>query len=300
MHLQGAPGASLEHVLQVRAVEKRPVFAYATTGAPWLQIGRIVLDGRTARIPLKVPNVPARPGEQLQGKVQVTANGGQRFLVEVSLTISSRMAVRVDRMPAGAVLDMDQVLAVLPVATHEVSEIETIPEVLPVVEESPASIRRGRDEVLEVLPATTGGGTHGRRREGEDEFDRKFSRIVDKPSGGIAKHLFPLAVIVLLLLSVVAHDLWVAVRQPAGPRAGEAGLIDPDPYLAIRFHDTPDDKLPLPTMRFGLVMLRAKTPRATIASSDSRSTSMDDRTTLACAWMARIFASASRPEGGSR
>ena len=34
VHLYGAAGASLEHVLQVRAVEKRPVFAYATTGCP--------------------------------------------------------------------------------------------------------------------------------------------------------------------------------------------------------------------------------------------------------------------------
>ncbi len=66
--LQGAPGVSLEHDLIVRAHEARPVFAYATTGAPWLKIGRVHLDGRTAHIPLKVPNVPARPGNAWKGK----------------------------------------------------------------------------------------------------------------------------------------------------------------------------------------------------------------------------------------
>ncbi|HWG47575.1 MAG TPA: hypothetical protein VN688_32730 [Gemmataceae bacterium] len=258
VQLHGAPGASLEHVLQVRAVEKRPVFAHATTGTPWLQIGRIVLDGRTARIVLKVPNVPACPGEKLQGKVQVTANGGQRFLVEVSLTISGRMAVHVNPMAAAAVLDMDQVLAVVPV--HVVSERETIPEVLAVTEEAPVSVHRGRDEVLEVLSVPVGGTTHGRRREANGDFDRKVSRIHEPSSGGIAKHLLPLGILALMLLIVVVHDLWIIVRQPAGTRAAETALVDPDPYIAIRFHDKPDDKLPMPTMRFGLVMLRVKDP----------------------------------------
>ena len=85
VHFQGPPGVALEHVLLVQTAENRPVYAHATTGIPWLIIGRKVLDGRTARIPLKVPEVPARPGQTLTGKVQVIANGNQRFLVEVSL-----------------------------------------------------------------------------------------------------------------------------------------------------------------------------------------------------------------------
>jgi hypothetical protein len=241
VHLQGAPGACVEHVLQVRAQEKRPVFAYATTGAPWLLIGRIRLEGRTARIPLKVPNVPDRPGEHLQGKVQVTANGGQRFLVEVSLAITGRMAVRVHQLPEAAVVDLDHAFVGVPVlsAADVVSEDETIPEVLPVTAEAPAA-----------------------RRSREDDFDHKVARIRERPSGGTLKHLLPLAFMALLLLSVVMHDLWVIVSQPAGGK-GEAALVDPDPYLAIRFHDGPkeeDDKMPQPTMRFGLVMLRAKDP----------------------------------------
>jgi hypothetical protein len=259
IHLQGPPGATLEHILQVRAQERRPVFAYATTGAPWLRIGRVVLEGQTARIPLKVSSIPARPGEELQGKVQVTANGNQRFLVEVSLTITGRMAVRVDRLPPGQEVPMDQVLAAAPVLTAAdlVAEHSDIPEVLPVAEAAAPPVRHGREGILDVLPAPE----QPRRGARGDDSDKNVTRIVEGGSGGIAKHLLPLAVVALFLLSVVGHDLWVILRQPPAPNAAaDAGPIDPDPYIAIRFHDEPDDKLPLPTMRFGLVMLRAKDP----------------------------------------
>ncbi len=244
VHLQGTPGACLEHVLQVRAQEKRPVFAYATTGAPWLLIGRIRLEGRTARIPLKVPNVPDRPGEQLQGKVQVTANGGQRFLVEVTLSVAGRMAVRVHQTPEAVALDLDQAFVGVPVLTAAdvVSQIETVPEVVPVTAEAPAA-----------------------RHDHEDGFARKVSRIRQRSSSGATKHLLPLGILALLLLAVLAHDVWIVSRSP-GAKNSEAALVDPNPYLAIRFHDGPKEadreKDPMrdPTMRFGLVMLREKDP----------------------------------------
>jgi hypothetical protein len=264
VHLQGAPGASLEHVLVVRAQEARPVFAHATTGAPWLRIGRVHLDGRTARILLKVPNVPARPGERLEGKVQVTANGNQRFLVDVSLTITGRMAVRVDQLPPGAELDMNQVLAAPVLSAADLAGEEgIIPHVLPVAEVVATPVRRGKDEVVAISPASTSGG--GGRQRGKNrggDFDRKVSRI----RKGVAKHLLPLGILLLLLLSVVAHDLIVILLQPPVQAFTDDGFIDPEPYLAIRFHDGPkeqnkeDEKMREPTMRFGLVMLREKDP----------------------------------------
>ncbi len=261
LHLHGAPGASLEHILQVRAVEKRPVFAYATTATPWIRIGRVVLDGRTARIPVKVPSVPAQPGEYLHGKVQVTANGNQRFVVEVSLTIAGRMSMRADQLPPGAVFDMDEVLEVMPVQSVPERAVETksIAEVLTAVEAVP--VHRGHDNVLEVLPVIP--ADDGPRHERDDDFARKVARIHEPSAGGFVKHLVPLAVLTLLLLIVVGHDLWVIVKQSGAGNASEPGLVDPDPYLAIRFHDGPkerDDKMPEPTMRFGLVMLREKDP----------------------------------------
>ncbi len=93
LRLEGAPGAAVESAVVVQTSERRAVFAHATTAEPWLKIDQPVLGGRTARIPVRVPRVPDRPGEVLRGRVQVTANGNQRFAVEVTL------AVRNDRGP---------------------------------------------------------------------------------------------------------------------------------------------------------------------------------------------------------
>ena len=41
----------LLELLQLQTAEKRPVYAHATTTAPWLQLGRPILEGRTASIP---------------------------------------------------------------------------------------------------------------------------------------------------------------------------------------------------------------------------------------------------------
>jgi hypothetical protein len=255
VQLQGPPGAILEHILHLQAQERRPVFAHASTGVPWLQIGRVVLDGRVARIPLKVPSVPARPGEQLRGKVQVTSNGGQRFQVEVALTVTGQMAVPAEPMQAPPFADLDEVLPVVPVQTA--AEVETLPEVIPVLEAAPSA----GPEILEVLPVIPTRGQPGRRGS-DDAFGRKVSRIREGGSG-VFKHLIPPAVVALLLLSVVGHDLWIILSQPAASSADDRGLIDPDPYVALRFHDGPkekEDQMPLPTMRFGLVMLREKDP----------------------------------------
>jgi hypothetical protein len=270
IQFQGPPGTVLEHVLQVRAVEKRPVYAYATTGAPWLQIGRIVLDGRTARIPVRVPSVPPRPGEQLQGKVQVTANGGQRFLVEVTLNVTGRISAHVDRLPNGGVLDVLPVMEVVPVLTAAdvVAHGEAVPEVLPVVEDIVPAGNRGRNDDFQALVPAESGRSRNRRGRSDADIDVKAARIRQEPSEGFLKHLVPLGVLALLLLIVLAHDLWVILSQPARGDTADNALVDPDPFIAIRFHDGPKetkregkkDPMPFPSMRFGLVMLREKDP----------------------------------------
>lgn len=221
VQLLGAPGTRLEHVLQLDAQEKRPVFAHATTGVPWLQIGRISLEGRTALIPILAPQVPNQPGQQLYGKVQVTANGGQRFLVDVALTITGR-AQSADAAPTE-----------LPVLTAAdvVSVKETIPEAAAVAADD-------RREPVDSAPLA-------------DD---------DEPDGGFRKHLLPLGLLALLLIAVFAHDLGVIFfsRTNLSEAVIDSGLIDSNPYLIIRFHDFEGDKfLPDPTMRFGLL---AKNP----------------------------------------
>ncbi|MHB1426481.1 MAG: hypothetical protein ACYC3I_25245 [Gemmataceae bacterium] len=276
IHLQGPPGTSLEHVLQVRAQEKRPVFAHATTAVPWLQIGRILLEGRTARIPVQAPNVPARPGEELQGKVRVTANGGQRFLVKVTLSITGQPSHPQPlsplgrgagvRGPAGAVFDLDQVLPSVPVLTTAdvVSEVETVPEVQVVADQAVPGVHQQNQEFLEFLSVAEVGGRHGQRKRGKDEdFEDKVSRIGERTSSGCLMHLLPLSALALMLFLVVAHDLWVILSQPSRSESDDAGLLDPNPRLFIHFHDKGDKVLKLPTMRFGLLAKDAEHPDRT-------------------------------------
>jgi hypothetical protein len=88
VNLAGGVGDRLEHVLKVKTSEDRPVYASATSNQPWLQVGRPVLKGRVARIPLAVPQVPDCPGHVLPACVLVTANGNQRFEVSVLLGVA--------------------------------------------------------------------------------------------------------------------------------------------------------------------------------------------------------------------
>jgi hypothetical protein len=76
------------------------------------------------------------------------------------------------------------------------------------------------------------------------------------------RHLAPLAALVLLLLGVFLHDYLLPAGSPP-PEFPTTGLLDPEPYIAIRFHDGPREdnvKMKGASMRFGLVMLRAKDP----------------------------------------
>jgi hypothetical protein len=83
----GNPGEPLEFTLEVRAKEKRPVYAHAVSDRPWLQAGPVRLNGRVATIPLRIPAVPDCPGQTLFATVTVTANGNQRFAVAVGVAV---------------------------------------------------------------------------------------------------------------------------------------------------------------------------------------------------------------------
>jgi hypothetical protein len=88
--LYGEPGERVEHVLAVLTQEQRLAVAHATSDQPWLRVGRTVFRGRVATLPLTVPAVPTRPGETLQARLSITANGNQRFEVPVALMVAGR------------------------------------------------------------------------------------------------------------------------------------------------------------------------------------------------------------------
>jgi hypothetical protein len=254
VNLQGPPGATLEYVLLVQTREKRYVFAHAVSQAPWLQVGQPVLSGGTARVPLTVPAVPALPGERLAGQVQVTANGNQRFTVKVVLTVLGTSSGRPSRVaPApGPVLDLREVLAAPPVPAL-VDQVE--PAVQPSDQDVFNVIPVAKPPSLPVVSVTNAGPSRRRRWV----------------------HAVPLAVVFLCLLLTVVRDLLSRSGTEGEVEVAPPELIDPNPKIALQFHDTPEDlflgaagmKQPEgdknavrvlwdPSMRFGLVAVANK------------------------------------------
>jgi hypothetical protein len=128
IHFRGSPGQELKHSLKVGTQEKRPVFAHGWSDRPWLSVGQPEFRGSQVKLPLSLA-VPPRPGETLEAKVTVRANGNQRFVVAVTLQV-------------------DQVQVAVPVAE------EAIP-VLYSAEPAPAPAPRPRTRKATAVPAAT-------------------------------------------------------------------------------------------------------------------------------------------------
>jgi hypothetical protein len=120
VNFMGKVGERLEQLLEVRSPEKRPVYAYATSDQPWLQVGSPRLHGRTATIPLAVAAVPDRPGELFHARLLVLANGNQQFTVPVTLAIrgsgSGRPPVPIAQPAAGLAFPAGAGAKLLPTA----------------------------------------------------------------------------------------------------------------------------------------------------------------------------------------
>jgi hypothetical protein len=108
--LRGWPGETLRYPLRLASMEKRPLHAVGTCDQPWLAVGKAILQGTLGTLPLEVSSVPPRSGEVLAANVTVTANGGQCFVVPVTLAVDPPASV------AAAVTAPPVDNAVLPVA----------------------------------------------------------------------------------------------------------------------------------------------------------------------------------------
>lgn len=262
--LVGNVGAELRHTLEVKAQERRPVYAYGVSDQHWLKVGRPLLKGRSATIELFIPTVPDRPGETLQAQVTVTANGNQRFVVPVMVAVSGTRrpgapgpvgAVALEetvdggtrpppvrspaRVSAGAVVATED----LPVAValDELPEAVPVPAVEPPVRTpAPAPIAPP-----EAIPEVTA-----------DELPPV------PPVLRLLLHLFPIALLFMVLFGFLVADLILGVHRSATYVDEESPpLLDQTPRVGLRFHEKGDLVLPDPSMRFGLVMLQEKDPK---------------------------------------
>lgn len=141
IELQGTVGQQLYVEVEVRTKEKRPVYAYGKSNQPWIEVHNAELKGRVAKIPIAIPMVPNRPGEQVTGKVLIQANGNQRFTLPVTIWIEHSLDFNAPSAPAPQLVPQPVSSAPMP---------ELIPE--PIPEPVPGK-RRGRSKSSpEIVP----------------------------------------------------------------------------------------------------------------------------------------------------
>ncbi|HYT87535.1 MAG TPA: hypothetical protein VEL76_02345 [Gemmataceae bacterium] len=187
--LQGAPGESVRQLLQVRTPDKRPVFASATSDQGWLRIGKAILAGPVATLPLEVAQIPDQPGQVLQARVCVTANGGQRFVVPVSLTVGAPGAIRAVPIIAG-------------------------PTRAPVDTAVEAGLPEHKARPILAAPGVP---VRKRPRNGEAKGE---------PEGSSARKYLILAGLLLLLVVGIGGLLWVALSGGEGTKRVEVAIKD--------------------------------------------------------------------------
>jgi hypothetical protein len=264
VRLEGRGGEIARSSVQVVSPEKRPVYAHAVSDQPWLKVNDVALDGRTATVNLRVPEIPNRPGETLHARLTITANGRQRFVIPVHLTVTGAAAPGAGRFrpglpPLGAAGGRERSEDVLAVqGSNGVRRAqEPLEEVLPVVERIPEAPRLRR----------------ARREDDYDDFE-------DHRGGG-RKLLASLPVVFLLLglLVTFGRDLY-AWMSAGGLGGGPPDNFGPmEQVLSIQYHEN-EEQVRLsktgggvkpapggfagdtvlgfwePSMRFGLMMLK--------------------------------------------
>jgi hypothetical protein len=230
VRLEGRSGDIVRSTVQVISQEKRPVYAHAVSDQPWLLVNDVALEGRTATVNLRVPEVPHRPGEILHAKVTITANGRQRFVVPVSLTVTGGGA-GAGRFRASPPVDTMLPPLPPPQATNgrRRGDPAMLEEVLPVVDRLPEAPRPSMRE----------------RPRYDDRYDRDrdfdFDSRRDEDRGGGRKWLASLPVIFLMLglLVTLGRDLYAWMAGPAGgPGGGPPDNFGPmEQLLSIQYHE---------------------------------------------------------------
>jgi hypothetical protein len=239
IHFHGYVGQPLQHMLEVRTPEKRPIWAWGVSDQPWLDVGRANLNGRIATLPINVPSVPQRPGETLQATVNVTANGNQRFAVPVSLTITGAAspfafeATPVEAMPVAAVP-----VAAVPVAAVPLTA--EIVQAVPVTAE-PFAFSAAPAPTATAVPFPSAAPA---------------PVIVARPrrqANPVWWHLLPAGLLVLALIGTIVRDIFI------GGGAGDNLPVDPHPRIRLAFDEGQNSGN---SLRFGLVVLDPANPRA--------------------------------------
>jgi hypothetical protein len=221
IQLQGSVDASLKQTVEVRTQEKRPVFAYGSSDQPWLEVGRAKLDGRRAVVPLVVPSVPGQPGDVFQARVKVVANGNQRFVIPVTLTVTGWSSPQSQSRPAPVAA-----AALRPpthVGVHAPTAMLAPPALVPAVPMPASAV-----PVAIALPA----------------------EAPQRQAGLRWAHLLPVLFLLIGLGGVILRDVFYqGEAAPVTTVVVDDELLDTEPRLVLRFHDK-DENVTLGSIGF--------------------------------------------------
>jgi hypothetical protein len=240
IRLSGAVGASVQQALEVRAEERRPVYAHAVADQPWLEVGGAEYRGRVAVLRVKVNEVPDRPGETLQGKVTVRANGNQRFDVAVSLTVAANgWGFLAPRLSAPPTLEAALPVALPLNAVSAAGEL-SVAASLPI----PTSVEAGRfapAPALVLAPPPL--------PPSPIELHPAAPPRPRGTNGHTWIHILPSGLLLLALVGVMARDVLVA----GTPSVGADGIpVDRRPLIRLGFEDGLGEMRDSQSMRFGI------------------------------------------------
>jgi hypothetical protein len=267
LFFESKPGGGVFHTLDVAAVEKRPVFASAVSDQLWLKVSKIDLDGRTAHVRLAVDPVPDRPGESLEAKLTVRANGNQRFVVPISLRILGKPRTAAHNNPTfyPALLVVETTpLVALPAVPFAPETAWTPPRVATWQNSPPPR----KPAILDVVPL-------------DDEYQRLAAGPSRSRMRALILPLLPVAFILLGLFVTLVRDLAVRVFAGGAETPSSFAAASGPPLIDIQFHDhgenvtigtvgmkpadgAADDGVPAiwePSMRFGLAMTGEADPQ---------------------------------------
>ena len=231
--LSGGVGQKLQHVIEVKTEEKRPVYAGGNSEDEWLEVGKAKLNGRVASIPLTV-TVPNSPGQTLNTKLMVLANGNQKFNIPVTLQVSGKFVppppMPIPALPVSAPIAGAAVVAALPVMAAAAPY------------QAPAAPFQDDLSAFTTAPAAPTTSGRGSRRGGSR------SATANDPAQGF-KVLMPAGLLLFAVLAVVMIDLIRDKNANAAtttnntnndnPLRGDEEKDDPKPPIVARSSDGP-------------------------------------------------------------
>jgi hypothetical protein len=266
IRLAGRPGLVIEYVVAVSSQENRAAVAHGTADQPWLQIGRTIYRGRSAILPLNV-TVPDRPGETLFGQVTVAANGNQRFLVPVSLTVEQPPAPALSPVSVvpidDSIVNVEQYapprMAVDPARSGpmKVDLAKSGPLKLDPARSGPMKVEAARSGPMKVQSARAEPASRSQPvRQRSEKVEKKKAPSPEPEAKAGRGRLLPFLLLGVLVLG--GGGLLLGGRNLFPFFAGRAAKDkqkEPVPLLILAFQDDPNDALvKAMTMTFGLTL----------------------------------------------